>query len=345
MIDVTPTTWSEFQVASWLRARREGLPLSGTLELTPLCNFRCRMCYVRVDALPEGTRLRTAEEWLDLARQAAERGMYSVTLTGGEPLTHPEFAKIYRGLNEMGLLISVLSNGSLIDEHIVGLFRRIPPAHMRFTLYGASNETYERLCGVSDGFDRVMRNLRMLKEAGVDFTLSITETKLNIDDYNQVHQIAEEFGTSLIVGSSLVPAVRGAVSSALDLEVDAPIIPESETCPEVQLRTFPSRAECGPFAACGSYRTSFWLDWDGRMNMCSFMSKNSVLPFEIGFSRAWDNLLVNLASLGNPAECKECSVGNNCHICPGLMEAETGSPELAPPRLCQRLREAVYGVG
>ena len=32
--------------------------------------------------------------------------MYSVTLTGGEPLTHPELAKIYRGLNEMGLLIS-----------------------------------------------------------------------------------------------------------------------------------------------------------------------------------------------------------------------------------------------
>ena len=61
MTDVTPTTWSEFQTASWLRARREGIPLSGTFELTPLCNFRCRMCYVRVDALPEGTRLRTAE--------------------------------------------------------------------------------------------------------------------------------------------------------------------------------------------------------------------------------------------------------------------------------------------
>lgn len=279
-----------------------------------------------------------------MARQAADAGMVGVTLTGGEVLTRPDFEQIYTGIAGMGLFISILSNGSLINERIVDLFRRIPPAHMRFTLYGASNETYERLCGVSDGFDRVMRNLRMLKEAGVDFTLSITETKLNIDDYNQVHQIAEEFGTSLIVGSSLVPAVRGAVSSALDLEVDAPIIPESETCPEVQLRTFPSRAKCGPFAACGSYRTSFWLDWDGRMNMCSFMSKNSVLPFEIGFSRAWDNLLVNLASLGNPSECKECSVGDNCHICPGLMEAETGSPELVPPRLCQKLRRAVNGV-
>lgn len=347
MAGLVDMSWRDYQQIVRVQARERGIPAFGTFELTPLCNFNCKMCYVHLtpERMHELGRLRTAEEWLDMARQAADAGMVGVTLTGGEVLTRPDFEEIYAGIAEMGLFVSILSNGSLIDEHIVGLFRRIPPAHMRFTLYGASNETYERLCGVSDGFDRVMRNLRMLKEAGVDFTLSITETKLNIDDYNQVHQIAEEFGTSLIVGSSLVPAVRGAVSSALDLEVDAPIIPESETCPEVQLRTFPSRAECGPFAACGSYRTSFWLDWDGRMNMCSFMSKNSVLPFEIGFSRAWDNLLVNLASLGNPSECKECSVGNNCHICPGLMEAETGSPECAASRLCQRLREAVNGVG
>lgn len=54
----------------------------------------------------------------------------------------------------------MLSNGSLIDEDVVDLFRRRPPGYLRFTLYGASNETYEKLCGVKDGFDRVMWGLR-----------------------------------------------------------------------------------------------------------------------------------------------------------------------------------------
>ena len=33
----------------WLKARRECIPINGLFELTPLCNFRCRMCYVRLD--------------------------------------------------------------------------------------------------------------------------------------------------------------------------------------------------------------------------------------------------------------------------------------------------------
>ena len=30
------------------KAARQGIPLSGTFELTPLCNMNCRMCYVRM---------------------------------------------------------------------------------------------------------------------------------------------------------------------------------------------------------------------------------------------------------------------------------------------------------
>ena len=29
------------------KAARRRIPLSGTFELTPICNFACRMCYVR----------------------------------------------------------------------------------------------------------------------------------------------------------------------------------------------------------------------------------------------------------------------------------------------------------
>ena len=32
------------------KAARKKVPLSGTFELSPLCNFSCRMCYVRKTA-------------------------------------------------------------------------------------------------------------------------------------------------------------------------------------------------------------------------------------------------------------------------------------------------------
>lgn len=343
----TPTTWSEFQAASWLRARREGLPLSGTFELTPLCNFRCRMCYVRVDALPEGTRLRTAEEWLDLARQAAERGMYSVTLTGGEPLTHPELAKIYRGLNEIGLLISVLSNGSLINDDVVALFQELPPTNLRITLYGASDETYERLCGVRDGFDRVIASLRTLANARVPFSLAFTRTRLNEKDEDAVRRIAQALGVPLGVTSDLVPAVRGAASDARELRIPRAErldgIDPDDAC-DTSVKAAPSPAALppdvleGPFSNCSAYRTAFFVSWDGLMEGCSLMSSVHLRPFEVGFDAAWEGLLAKLGNIRTPERCLSCDLAPYCTACPGRRDAETGDPEGVPETRCREAR-------
>ena len=342
-----PTTWSEFQAASWLRARREGIPLSGTFELTPLCNFRCRMCYVRVDALPEGTRLRTAEEWLDLARQAAERGMYSVTLTGGEPLTHPEFAKIYRGLSEMGLLVSVLTNGSLINDDVVALFQELPPTNLRITLYGASDETYERLCGVRDGFDRVMASLRALANAGVPFSLAFTRTRLNEKDEEAVRRIAQALGVPLGVTSDLVPAVRGAASDARELRIPRAErldgIDPDDAC-DTSVKAAPSPAALppdvleGPFSNCSAYRTAIFVSWDGLMEGCSLMSSVHLRPFEVGFDAAWEGLLAKLGNIRTPERCLSCDHAPYCTACPGRRDAETGDPEGIPETRCREAR-------
>lgn len=347
MTDVTPTTWSEFQTASWLRARREGIPLSGTFELTPLCNFQCRMCYVRVDALPEGSRLRTAEEWLDLARQAAEGGMYAVTLTGGEPLTHPEFTKIYRALSEMGLLVSVLSNGSLINDDAISLFHEFPPTNLRITLYGASNETYERLCGVHDGFDRVMSSLRALANARVPFSLAFTRTRLNEKDEDAVRRIAQALGVPLGVTSDLVPAVRGAASDARELRIPRAErldgIDPDDAC-DTSVKAAPSPAALppdvleGPFSNCSAYRTAFFVSWDGLMEGCSLMSSVHLRPFEVGFDAAWEGLLAKLGNIRTPERCLSCDLAPYCTACPGRRNAETGDPEGIPETRCREAR-------
>lgn len=64
------------------KAARQGIPLSGTFELTPLCNMNCRMCYVRMSReQQEAIRpLRTAAQWLELGRQAKEQGLLYLLL-------------------------------------------------------------------------------------------------------------------------------------------------------------------------------------------------------------------------------------------------------------------------
>ena len=107
-------------------AKEHKIPVALTLELTPFCNFSCVMCYVRLSekqARVYGSMM-TAEQILDIAEQAKECGTIYLCLTGGEPLSRPDFWDIYKELNKMGFVISLLSNGSLIDEKAIEKGRR-----------------------------------------------------------------------------------------------------------------------------------------------------------------------------------------------------------------------------
>ena len=142
---------TEPRLSAYLHARAcaKGIPLAGNFELTARCNFNCRMCYVHLT--PEEQRRRgaelTADEWLAIAEQARSQGMLFLLLTGGEPLIRTDFRYLLTELKKMGLLVSVNSNGSLIDRDWLDFFRHEPPFRFNITLYGGSEETYERLCG------------------------------------------------------------------------------------------------------------------------------------------------------------------------------------------------------
>lgn len=342
MAGLEDMTWREYQGMVRDAARGPGIPVFGTFELTPLCNFACRMCYVRLspEQMRSRGRLRTAGEWLRVADEAREMGMVGVTLTGGEALTHPDFAEIYTGLSDRGLIISVLSNGALVHDEALDLFTERPPSHMRFTLYGSSNETYERLCGAPHGFDDVMRSLRALRERGIGFSLAFTGTSLNIADYEGVERIAEELGVGLVRTTNLVPAVRGAKSEAAALRTEPPRRPRAEGAPRREPpRPQRHRDREGPFARCLSYRSSFWLDWDGGMELCAFMSSCGTRPFEDGFGVAWGQLLERLSAITFPDECPGCPVRGHCLACPGVLEAESGSPMGTSEKYCSRVRD------
>ena len=78
-------------------------PINGSLELLPLCNMNCDMCYVRLSKaeMEQKGRLRTKEEWISLAHQMKDAGTLFLLLTGGEPLLFPEFKELYKQLQNM----------------------------------------------------------------------------------------------------------------------------------------------------------------------------------------------------------------------------------------------------
>lgn len=95
------------------KARKTDTPISGSFELTPLCNLDCKMCYVHLTDPTVKARMLSGDQWIDLMGQAIDHGMINALLTGGECLTHPDFVKIYMYLIEQGVSVRLKTNGIL----------------------------------------------------------------------------------------------------------------------------------------------------------------------------------------------------------------------------------------
>ena len=179
-----------------LRAIQRRRPLSCTLELTYRCNFHCKMCYIRMtdaQAAPFG-RLRTVEEWLDMARQLYDAGVLYLILTGGECTGYPGFERLYEQLARMGFRVSIMSNAGAYTDSVRALFTRYPPYGVGITLYGGSNETYAAVTGDPRGLDKAVENIRFFQSIKVPVSLNFTVIKQNVLDYPKVGQLCKELG-------------------------------------------------------------------------------------------------------------------------------------------------------
>ena len=191
-------------------ATEKKVPLYGVLELLPLCNLNCDMCYVRMsrEEMEEVGRLRTMEEWTKTAEDMMRAGTLFVLLTGGEPLLYPHFRELYQKLRELGMIITINTNGTLIDEAWADFFAENKPRRINITLYGASNETYERLCHYPGGFDKAVNGIRLLRERNIDVKVNGSLAKANVDDRMKVIELGESLDAPVRIDTYMYPSVR-----------------------------------------------------------------------------------------------------------------------------------------
>lgn len=343
------------------RAVAQGIPLSGTFELTPLCSMACKMCYVRMsqeELAATGKRLRTAEEWLALAREAKEQGMLLLLLTGGEPFVYPEFRPLYSELRKMGFVISINSNATLITEETVAWLRENPPQRINITLYGASDATYEALCRAKGVFSRVDRAITGLRDAGVIVKLNGSLTPQNAPDLEQMIRYAGQRDLIYEANTYMFPPLRRDPSMIGQNERFTP-----EEAAYYHFRRY--RLQYGDelyrkFVAdiaagiapppgldescidpldgkirCRAGKAAFWITWDGYLTPCGMMPEPKVDLTGRTFAAAWQDLTEQSAALTLSGVCTTCPNQNMCHSCAAMAMAETGTASGIPRYLCE----------
>ena len=343
------------------KAARMGVPLNGTFELTPCCNMACKMCYVRLTTQQQQAigPLHSAQEWLSLGRTAMENGMLYLLLTGGEPFLHPQIREIVEGLHQMGMITSINTNGTMINEETMKWLVKAPPVRFNITLYGASDETYGRLCGNPHGFTQVTHAIQLLTDAGMTVKLNCSITPYNCMDLDSIFAYADEHNLRIQATSYMFPPVRR----------DESMIGQNDRFTPEEAAYYSARVEClfngeeaflrhmeenaplpitgelgedcpdlteGDGVRCRAGKCSFWITWEGKIMPCGmFPSEGAPNVFRMEFMDAWEQVKASILPIHLPRACAACEQKEQCRNCAAMTYTETGVFDEVPRYRCQ----------
>ncbi|MBL7213154.1 MAG: radical SAM protein [Desulfobacteraceae bacterium] len=192
-----------------------------TLMITGGCNLRCRHCWPESDSF-ETARPVPVDTLGRLIKGFVQLGIEEVCLTGGEPLTHPDWFEILRfsatqaGLKHVRLqtnatLLTEVETGTLSSMDFEGLIIQV-------SLEGATAQTHDQVRG-RGSFVRAFRGLKLLAEAGLarQTEVAFTETQHNFGELPRLFTLLDELGIGRLVSGTLVQAGRAARADGLSL--------------------------------------------------------------------------------------------------------------------------------
>lgn len=317
-----------------LKANKARIPISASFELTPCCNLQCDMCFIEMKASEAKAYggLKKLDFWLRLAQELKEMGTLFILLTGGEPLLYPHFKELYQTLKKMGFIITLNTNGTCITEDVARMFSKYPPRRVNVTLYGASKDTYRRLCHHAEGFEQCMRGISLLCTYGIDTKLNVSVVKENKHEFDEILAIGDRFGIPSEVNTYMFPCSRsyhkgmGVTEARLEAEeggkYDALYQKHKYGADfhEVVSATLREAEEAAPYQneiviTCRAGKSSAWINWQGKMTPCVLMEYPAVNLEEVSAKEAWNSLEEMITKLPTHSDCKGCKLWKLCQVC------------------------------
>lgn len=300
--------------------------------VTTRCNLRCRHCSGSWESAGEDLSVARAEKLIEWIRGG--RSVGRVVFTGGEPLLNPSLPAIlelFRSGLDSGL--HVQTNGTLLTPEWVDLFLRLD-VDIEISLDGYDAESVSLIRGPGV-YDRVMKNIAMLRERGFDGTIgmSMTTTRHTVDGEEAFRTLCESVGAFPQV-RLIVPLGRAAEHKEL-LEP----LPEQFDPLAVSMKTVQSLPALDP---CGGFLSYFAVGVDGDVYPCpnlmepEFRAGNIGDPSGLCLENSPGARALNEHRVDNHATCASCDVRYLCNNggCFSSNRALHGSLSMCGSSLC-----------
>ena len=278
-------------------AYQHHLPVSGEFEILSQCNFDCDMCYAKGhDALL------SKEDWFHLFDLAHQAGLLYALLTGGEIFLHPNFIELYNYLYDLGVKITLYTNGSLLNHRILEALKKRPPEVVAITLYGYDEASYQAFTK-ENRFKDVNRTIDLLKKHHIPLVLRTIPMPSIYEHLDEI--IAYAKSKSLHLGYFLY------VSTSKGQER---LSPKALIDFEERLKNaFPIKKKDHQFY-CGAFKNGYFINHKGEMQACPMMP---VPAKKVGKSLldTFNECRVEWEKMLRASPCHGCQFASSCMTC------------------------------
>ncbi|MCG6964802.1 MAG: radical SAM protein [Acidobacteria bacterium] len=307
------------------KAARDKVPIDVSLEITHRCNYRCRHCYIPDLTAPD---LLPTERILLLLEELAEIGTLFLTLTGGEPLVRRDWEVIARRARELGFMLTVLTNGSLVDEKVADTLAELM-AGAEISLHSMDPETFDRATCSRGSFARTIRGIELLVARSVPVELKMPVTTLNRGHVPAVMEYANRLGVPCQAFPKIVARKDGNLQP-LQLRIPEPELVDFYAGPHsgchVDGADPPLPGEDGPL--CAAARRYANITAAGEVMACNILpgSAGNLLTStfrEIWEGSAWLERIRDIRRSDLPV-CSTCSKHSYCGRCLAQAMVEDG---------------------
>lgn len=161
-----------------------------SLEINKRCNFACNFCYTNKanEYLPPIGKV------LSLINEAANQGVTSISLTGGEPLLQMDrVIEICRHAKSMAMGVRVNTNGSILEKDTAGILVGVVD-EFQVSLNASDASDFSRYTGTSlrnNMFSKTLRGCHYLLDSGGNVSIRITYTKSIVDKIYEIISFAK----------------------------------------------------------------------------------------------------------------------------------------------------------
>ena len=187
-------------------------------EVTRRCNLSCIHCRASAECGPYPGELDTGK-CLQVLDQIAHVGQPIIILTGGEPLLREDIFELSRYGAKLGLRIVMATNGTLITPGAAERMKSSGIMRVSISLDGPDAKAHDAFRKVPGAFEAALAGIQILKQAGMEFQINTTVTRMNIQSVEEMLQLAIELGAAAHHLFLLVPT--GRAREMAEQEIDA----------------------------------------------------------------------------------------------------------------------------